>query len=161
MSSWVKDARQNPRKERCKHDNSGTATCISLRWGSDRGNRRLRLGIQLGAGGPRAIDRGDPGRRDAGINLIDTAAFYGLGHSEKIVAKAIDGISERPYVFTKCERVWNAQGEPGKALEGRFNPSAVVRRQPPAIEDRRDRSLPIHCSTPTRTSKKAGLRLRI
>jgi aryl-alcohol dehydrogenase-like predicted oxidoreductase len=39
-----------------------------------------------------------------GINWIDTAAIYGLGHSEEIVAAALAGIpqSERPYVFTKC-----------------------------------------------------------
>lgn len=43
---------------------------------------------------------------DAGINWIDTAAVYGLGHSEEMVAKALEGISNRPYVFTKCERRW-------------------------------------------------------
>jgi len=39
-----------------------------------------------------------------GINWIDTAAIYGLGHSEEIVAAALQAIpkSERPYVFTKC-----------------------------------------------------------
>lgn len=38
---------------------------------------------------------------DAGINWIDTAAFYGLGHSEEIVARTLEGVSPRPYVFTK------------------------------------------------------------
>jgi aryl-alcohol dehydrogenase-like predicted oxidoreductase len=47
----------------------------------------------------------------AGINWIDTAAVYGLGHSEEIVARAIEGFSPKPYVFTKCERVWNEKGE--------------------------------------------------
>jgi aryl-alcohol dehydrogenase-like predicted oxidoreductase len=39
-----------------------------------------------------------------GINWIDTAAIYGLGHSEEVVAAALSGIprSERPYIFTKC-----------------------------------------------------------
>jgi aryl-alcohol dehydrogenase-like predicted oxidoreductase len=39
-----------------------------------------------------------------GINWIDTAAVYGLGHSEEVVAAALSGIphSERPYIFTKC-----------------------------------------------------------
>ena len=39
-----------------------------------------------------------------GVNWIDTAAIYGLGHSEEVVAAALEGIpkSERPYVFTKC-----------------------------------------------------------
>src|SRR5438105_15931058 len=39
---------------------------------------------------------------DAGINWIDTAAVYGLGHSEEVVARALKGMSNRPYVFTKC-----------------------------------------------------------
>jgi aryl-alcohol dehydrogenase-like predicted oxidoreductase len=54
---------------------------------------------------------------DAGINWIDTAAVYGLGHSEEIVAKALEGVLDRPYVFTKCERVWNEKGEVGKCLK--------------------------------------------
>src|ERR1700693_5212797 len=39
-----------------------------------------------------------------GINWIDTAAIYGLGHSEEVVAAALSDIprGERPYVFTKC-----------------------------------------------------------
>jgi aryl-alcohol dehydrogenase-like predicted oxidoreductase len=48
---------------------------------------------------------------DAGLNWIDTAAVYGLGHSEEIVARALDGVTNRPYVFTKCERAWNERGE--------------------------------------------------
>lgn len=54
---------------------------------------------------------------DLGINWIDTAAIYGLGHSEEVVAKALDGMHKRPYVFTKCERVWNERGEIGKCLK--------------------------------------------
>ncbi len=48
---------------------------------------------------------------DLGINWIDTAAVYGLGHSEEIVAKALEGVTNRPYVFTKCERAWNADNQ--------------------------------------------------
>jgi aryl-alcohol dehydrogenase-like predicted oxidoreductase len=48
---------------------------------------------------------------DAGINWIDTAAVYGLGHSEEIVARALGSRSERPYIFTKCERVWDENGK--------------------------------------------------
>lgn len=44
---------------------------------------------------------------DSGMNWIDTAAVYGLGHSEELVAKALKGRSNRPYIFTKCERLWN------------------------------------------------------
>ena len=52
---------------------------------------------------------------EAGINWIDTAAVYGLGHSEEVVARALEGV--RPYVFTKCERVWDERGEPGGSLK--------------------------------------------
>lgn len=48
---------------------------------------------------------------DAGLNWIDTAAVYGLGHSEEIVGKAVHGMSNKPFLFTKCERRWNEQGE--------------------------------------------------
>jgi len=44
---------------------------------------------------------------DAGINWIDTAPVYGLGHSEEVVAKALEGVSSKPYVFTKCGRCWD------------------------------------------------------
>jgi len=39
---------------------------------------------------------------ELGVNWIDTAAAYGFGHSEEIVGRALDGLSERPYVFTKA-----------------------------------------------------------
>jgi aryl-alcohol dehydrogenase-like predicted oxidoreductase len=48
---------------------------------------------------------------DLGINWIDTAAVYGLGHAEEVVALALKDRSERPYIFTKCSRVWNDSGE--------------------------------------------------
>jgi aryl-alcohol dehydrogenase-like predicted oxidoreductase len=48
---------------------------------------------------------------DLGINWIDTAAVYGLGHAEEIVGRALKNRTERPYVFTKCSRVWNDNGE--------------------------------------------------
>ncbi len=46
---------------------------------------------------------------DAGINWIDTASVYGLGHSEEVVGRTIAGMasSERPFIFTKCGMVWN------------------------------------------------------
>lgn len=48
---------------------------------------------------------------DAGINWIDTAAVYGLGHSEEVVGKALQGVAKRPYIFTKCERRWDDKGK--------------------------------------------------
>lgn len=56
------------------------------------------------------------GALDRGINWIDTAAVYGLGHSEEVVARALKGMSSKPYIFTKCGRVWNENREIGKCL---------------------------------------------
>ena len=46
---------------------------------------------------------------ERGINWIDTAAVYGLGHSEEIVARALSDFpaDDRPYVFTKAGLVWD------------------------------------------------------
>jgi aryl-alcohol dehydrogenase-like predicted oxidoreductase len=47
---------------------------------------------------------------EIGINWIDTAPLYGLGHSEEVVAKALEGMETRPYVFTKCGMPWDQDG---------------------------------------------------
>jgi aryl-alcohol dehydrogenase-like predicted oxidoreductase len=54
---------------------------------------------------------------ERGLNWIDTAALYGLGHSEQVVARALEGRTPRPYVFTKCEKVWDAEGAVGSCLK--------------------------------------------
>src|SRR5437588_710925 len=54
---------------------------------------------------------------DRGINWIDTAAVYGLGHSEEVTARALKGRTSRPYVFTKCGLVWNEQREINRTLK--------------------------------------------
>ena len=54
---------------------------------------------------------------DMGVNWIDTAAIYGLGHSEEVVGEALrqmDG--EIPYVFTKCSMRWNERREIYRSL---------------------------------------------
>ncbi|MBN1866096.1 aldo/keto reductase [Candidatus Sumerlaeota bacterium] len=48
---------------------------------------------------------------ELGVNWIDTAAVYGLGHSEEVVGQAIRPLSEKPSIATKCGRVWNEKGE--------------------------------------------------
>ncbi len=53
---------------------------------------------------------------DLGINWIDTAPVYGLGHSELVVGKALKGLGSKPYVFTKCARVWDENRQIGKCL---------------------------------------------
>ncbi|MBD2519182.1 aldo/keto reductase [Nostoc sp. FACHB-973] len=57
------------------------------------------------------------GALDLGVNWIDTAAVYGLGHSEEIVAKALKGRSDRPYIFTKCSMIWDEKGKIGSSLK--------------------------------------------
>ncbi len=54
---------------------------------------------------------------ELGINWIDTAAIYGLGHSEEVVARALaEWKGERPYVFTKCGMIWDEQEKVGYSL---------------------------------------------
>jgi aryl-alcohol dehydrogenase-like predicted oxidoreductase len=71
---------------------------------------------------------------ESGINWIDTAAVYGLGHSEKVVGKALKDFSDndRPLVFTKCGRV----GDPTKPKE---QPKSIGRKD--SIEAEVDASL--------------------
>ena len=45
---------------------------------------------------------------DRGINWIDTAAVYGFGHSEQVVGRALEGLAELPYVFTKASQLEGA-----------------------------------------------------
>lgn len=61
---------------------------------------------------------------DNGMNWIDTAAVYGLGHSEALVGKAIKGLSTKPYIFTKCGLVWDDKRNVTKNLK-----AASIRRE--------------------------------
>jgi aryl-alcohol dehydrogenase-like predicted oxidoreductase len=54
---------------------------------------------------------------DEGINWIDTAAIYGLGHSEEIVAKAVHGVANKPLIFTKCSMRWDAERKIYRSLK--------------------------------------------
>src|ERR1035438_1453523 len=55
---------------------------------------------------------------ELGVNWIDTAAVYGLGHSEEVVGRALKSWrGSRPYVFTKCGLRGDANGEVQKVLD--------------------------------------------
>lgn len=47
---------------------------------------------------------------ELGVNWIDTAAVYGLGHSEELVARAFEGHREEIIIATKCSQVWDDSG---------------------------------------------------
>ena len=72
-------------------------------WAIGGGNWDFGWGPQDDQESVEAIERA----LDGGVNWIDTAAVYGLGHSEEIVAKALAHRAKKPYVFTKCERRWH------------------------------------------------------
>jgi len=73
-------------------------------WAIGGGNWEFAWGSQDDNESIKAIHRA----LDLGVNWIDTAAIYGLGHSEDIVARALRTTSHRPLVFTKCSMRWHA-----------------------------------------------------
>lgn len=66
---------------------------------------------------------------ESGVNWIDTAAAYGLGHSEEIVGRALDGVPapDRPFIFTKAGVVQDPDGPAGNTR--REIKAASVRRE--------------------------------
>jgi aryl-alcohol dehydrogenase-like predicted oxidoreductase len=60
---------------------------------------------------------------DLGINWIDTAAVYGAGHSEEVVGAALAGMTEKPFVATKCGRFLSADG----GLTSDIHPESIRR----------------------------------
>lgn len=53
---------------------------------------------------------------ELGVNWIDTAPVYGLGHSERIVGQALKGRADRPLLFTKCSVRWDGEGRIRRTL---------------------------------------------
>ncbi len=78
-------------------------TCGFGAWAAGGGNWEWGWGPQDDAESIAAIQKG----LDLGINWIDTAAAYGLGHSEEIVRKAIQGRRDHVLIATKCGLVWD------------------------------------------------------
>lgn len=53
---------------------------------------------------------------DGGVDWIDTAPAYGLGHAEEIVGRALAETTNEARVFTKCGIVWDEAGHPSQTL---------------------------------------------
>lgn len=93
-------------------------------WAIGGGNWEFAWGPQDDNESVEAIHRA----LDLGVSWIDTAAIYGLGHSEEIVAKALKSSSHKPYVFTKCSMRWHEDRSiyrslKAKSLEEELNAS--------------------------------------
>ena len=82
-------------------------------WAIGGGDWAFAWGPQDDADSIEAIHRA----LDLGINWIDTAAVYGLGHSEEVVGKALKSTSAKPYVFTKCSMLWDEKREIHRSLK--------------------------------------------
>ncbi|WP_433251267.1 aldo/keto reductase [Streptosporangium sp. CA-135522] len=65
---------------------------------------------------------------ESGVDWIDTAAVYGLGHSEEVVGRALAGLADKPYVFTKAGLVW----DPDNPSAAPYRTMKQVRRE---VED--------------------------
>jgi aryl-alcohol dehydrogenase-like predicted oxidoreductase len=90
-------------------------------WAIGGSGWQFALGKQSDDDSLAAIDRA----LELGVNWIDTAAAYGLGHSEEIVARALATWSGcRPYIFTKCGLHCDSQGQIHKVLT-----AASIRRE--------------------------------
>jgi len=76
-------------------------------WAAGGGNWEWGWGTQDDAESIAAIQRG----LDLGINWIDTAAAYGLGHSEEIVREALKGRGDQVFLVTKCSLVWDGRSD--------------------------------------------------
>jgi len=82
-------------------------------WAIGGGNWDFAWGPQDDAESIRAIHAA----LDEGINWIDTAAIYGLGHSEEIVGQAVKSSAHKPLVFTKCSMRWDADRKIYRSLK--------------------------------------------
>jgi aryl-alcohol dehydrogenase-like predicted oxidoreductase len=82
-------------------------------WAIGGGNWSYGWGNQDDGDAIAAIERAV----ELGVNWIDTAAVYGLGHSEELVAQAVAGMKNKPYIFTKCSLVWNEHRQIANCLK--------------------------------------------
>jgi aryl-alcohol dehydrogenase-like predicted oxidoreductase len=98
-------------------------------WAIGGGSWEFGWGPQDDAASIEAIHAG----LDRGMNWIDTAAAYGLGHSETVVGRAVKGLAARPYIFTKCSLIWDETREISHNLQ-----AASIRKEAEASLKRLD-----------------------
>jgi aryl-alcohol dehydrogenase-like predicted oxidoreductase len=89
-------------------------------WAMGGGNWKWSWGPQDDTQSMHAIYEG----LESGMNWIDTAAVYGLGHSETVVGLALKNMPGRAYVLTKCSLVWDESGQISHNLQ-----AASIRRE--------------------------------
>ena len=82
-------------------------------WAIGGGNWEFAWGAQDDEESVRTIERA----LDTGLNWIDTAAIYGLGHSEEVVGRALESSPHKPYIFTKCSMRWDANRQIYRSLK--------------------------------------------
>jgi len=82
-------------------------------WAIGGGNWEFGWGSQDERESIAAIERA----LDSGVGWIDTAAVYGLGHSEEVVGKALKGRAQKPLVFTKCSMRWDQNRQIYRSLK--------------------------------------------
>ena len=82
-------------------------------WAIGGGNWDFAWGPQDDSESIRAIHQA----LDEGVNWIDTAAIYGLGHSEEIVARAVKSSAHKPLIFTKCSMRWDGERKIYRSLK--------------------------------------------
>jgi aryl-alcohol dehydrogenase-like predicted oxidoreductase len=82
-------------------------------WAIGGGNWEFAWGAQDDSESIKTIERA----LDLGVNWIDTAAIYGLGHSEEIVAQALRNAPAKPYIFTKCSMRWTEDRKVYRSLK--------------------------------------------
>ena len=56
---------------------------------------------------------------ESGINWVDTAPVYGLGHSEEVLGRALKNMKKKPFIATKCGRIWDSSGNIGSNLRAK------------------------------------------
>jgi aryl-alcohol dehydrogenase-like predicted oxidoreductase len=119
-----------------------TATQLTTTQLGETGLEITRLGLgawAIGGGGwefgwgPQADDESITAIHralDLGVNWIDTAAAYGFGRSEQVVGRALHGVSDRPYVFTKCSLL---EG-PGRRVVHSLKRDSILREAEASLE---------------------------